>query len=353
MNISAAFGSKFMVFRSFNRRLIGLLFLLLALAIQNTVYCSKIADSKPLYGKYKRSFQQRLNQITRSGGISVVAIDPRNGSIIGIANKKMAYKTAYPPGSILKLITAYAGLKAGKVDFNKTVECRNAYRVEGVKLICSLAGGHGKVGLEKAIAQSCNVYFYQLAKAIGEQRMLGAFHDFGLGSKTGAFRDEAAGNVPTRIPDAVSLVRSGIGEVNGLRVTPLQMAVFAGAIANGGTLYKPFEEGIGKASIIKRAKADVKIYNILRKSMRATVLQGTAKKAAVNGLSVCGKTGSPSIENEPKYRHGWFIGFAPYANPEIAVAVFTEYGHGGTDAAPVAGKVFSLWKQLKAEQARE
>lgn len=296
-------------------------------------------------------FQYSAEKIVGKKQVCVVAVDPHNGQILALVNPNMAYKKAYPPGSIIKLLTAFTGLENGIASPEKTIECRNLLTIDGKRLICSQAGGHGKVNLERAIAKSCNVYFYKLGLSIGEQRLLKSFHDFGLGRLTGiSVPSESSGSVPESLHSRIEIVRAAIGESSRLSVTTLQMAVITSAIANGGTEYVPMTDKSSKIMILRRITSKPGTFELLRKAMRLAVTEGTAKKAGVRGLQVCGKTGSPATADNPNYRHGWFVGFAPYEKPEIALAVFAEWGHGGTDAAPIAGRILSAWNRSRTSK---
>lgn len=312
--------------------------------------CPSVVHGVP---SYRRSaFQASIEKIVGRRPVCVVAVDPRNGRILALVNQRMAIISAYPPGSIIKLLTAYAGLESGIADPEKVVECRNTLVVDGKRLICSQSGGHGKVNLEKAIAESCNVYFYKLGISMGEQNLLRSFRDFRLGVCTGIpIAGEIPGSVPGRLGGRIEIARAAIGESDRLRVTAIQMAVITAAIANGGTEYVPRIGGAGKPIASRRLDSRPGTFALLRKAMRLAVTEGTAKKAGVKGLSVCGKTGSPATAENPDYRHGWFVGFAPYEKPEIALVVFTAWGHGGTDAAPIAGKVLSAWNKSRASKS--
>ena len=317
----------------------------MVLFIITSLYSSTISET----ASYKHtSFQHSVEKIIGKQQICVVAIDPRNGQILALVNPDMSYRKAFPPGSIIKLLTTYAGLENGIATPGKTIECRNLLVVDSKRLICSKSCGHGIVNLQDAISKSCNVYFYKLGQQIGEQKLLKCFHDFGLGKRTGiSISGENPGSVPERLSSRIEIARTAIGESNTLRVTAIQMAVITAAIANGGTVYTPKTGNAGKPVILHKIDSRLGTFAFLRKAMRLAVTEGTAKKADIPGLSVCGKTGSPAVEDNPSYRHGWFIGFAPYEKPEIALAVFTEWGHGGTDAAPVARRVLSAWNRSR------
>ncbi|MHB1457674.1 MAG: penicillin-binding transpeptidase domain-containing protein [Armatimonadota bacterium] len=317
--------------------------------LSSTEYSSAM-NTSPLY--MQRSFQTSVERIIGKKQVCAVAIDPRNGRILALVNPNMAVTKAYPPGSIIKLLTAYAGLKSGMGTREQTIECRNSLTIEGKRLICSQAGGHGKVNLEKAIAQSCNIYFYKLGISIGEQQLLKCFHDFGLGQRTGIpVSNENTGSVPKSFQSRTEIAHAAIGESDRLRVTAIQMAVITAAIVNGGTEYVPRIAKSDKPKVLRRVYSLSGAFGLLRKSMRLAVTEGTAKKAGVSGLSVCGKTGSPATADNPDYRHGWFVGFAPYEKPEIVLVVFNEWGHGGTDAAPIAGKILSAWTRNRISKS--
>lgn len=270
----------------------------------------------------------------------VIAMDPRNGRILALVNEDMAVRKAYPPGSIAKLLTAFAGLEEGVVAPDEAMECRNFHSVDGRKLICTLPGGHGSVRLEEAIALSCNVYFYRLGEALGPERFLKHIRRWGIGSPVPAWPGpQAAGHCPSP-SDRLSTARAAIGD--GMSVTALQMAVITSAIANGGFIYSSCSTPATPA-VHHRIRTRPGTFETIRNGMRMAVFRGTAKDASIPGIEVCGKTGSPATLANPQYRHGWFVGFAPYNRPEIVVVVFAEWGHGGTHAAPIARRVFEAY----------
>jgi penicillin-binding protein 2 len=227
----------------------------------------------------------------------------------------------------MKLITAFAGLEEGLVTPETTVECRSYHKSGGEALICSKEGGHGQVDLEHALAHSCNVYFYKLGERLGAERLAKYSKLFGLRPTIGKS----------------SIARAAIGEADGLKVSPMRMAVIMAAIANGGTEYSPEVGTSGKPTVLRKIPARQGTYPLLRRGMRMAVVEGTARNALVPGLNVCGKTGSPAADNQPEYRHAWFIGFAPYDRPNIAIVVFCEWGHGADQAAPIARQVFKAY----------
>jgi penicillin-binding protein 2 len=149
-------------------------------------------------------------------------------------------------------------------------------------------------------------------------------------------------SLPAAVSGRDALARAAVGEAPGLAVTPMQMASAVSAIANGGVLYSC--AGKGSPRVLRRIHARPHVFDTVRRGMRRAILFGTARKASIPGLSICGKTGSPQNVKDPRFRHAWFAGFAPFDRPEVAVVVFVPWGHGGSDAAPIAAKIFKAWK---------
>jgi penicillin-binding protein 2 len=265
-------------------------------------------------------------------------MEPSTGRILALVNPEAAHR-AWPPGSVIKPLEAVAALESGAASTCTEVECRNVYDTGGTRLLCSRPGGHGRVRVEDALAFSCNVYFYKLGERMGPGRLIAAWKEFGLGDG----RDPSKGSVLCTVSGRGALARAAVGEAPGLAVTPVQMACAVSAIANGGVVYAC--TGKGNLRVLRRIKARTHVYDTVRRGMRRAVLSGTAKRAGVPGLSVCGKTGSPQTEKDPRFRHAWFAGFAPLDSPKVVVVVFLPWGHGGSDAAPVAAKIFKAWKE--------
>lgn len=285
-----------------------------------------------------------------------------------------------PPGSTFKPITAIAALEAGVTTPETRVSCPGEYYF-GITFKDWRA--HGVVNLEQALARSCNVYFYEMAGRMKIERLAGTARDFGLGSKTGLEeRDgisEVAGWVaspetkrklhpkePTWYTSQNLSVAIGQDDT---RLTPLQMAMMTAAIANGGTRYRPYVvKGVTapdgkvlkgfKPEVLGRVQVSRETLDEVRKGMLAVnqynpgwtgpdSQYGTgyavfgdfpqkSKELLGREIKVAGKTGTAEAgKNEEPY--GWFIAFAPFDKPEIAVAVMVRHGGGGSlAAAPVA-----------------
>jgi penicillin-binding protein 2 len=273
-----------------------------------------------------------------------------------------ALQSTYPPGSTFKLITAIAAIEEKDVTPDWTVDCPG-YLVFGKRVFkCSNRRGHGNVDVYSAIQYSCNVYFYQLGLKIGIEEWLKYAKLFQFGRKTEVdLYDEKVGFVPNRsfyekrYPSGWKLghmlnIAVGQGEV---LATPLQMARFAMIIGNRGKYHNPrllsyalnTQTGTKEYpddKILSISNVSEKTLDIIRKGMLYAVEGGTGKGAVVHGIQVAGKTGT--AQNPHGKDHAWFIGFAPYEDPQVAICVVVENGgSGGTVAAPIAGMLIEKY----------
>ena len=290
----------------------------------------------------------------------------------------------YPPGSTYKLIVAAAALQEGLITTDKKFSCDGTYRMGNRVFRCWKKKGHGAVDLHRAIVESCDVYFYNLGELLGVNKLAEYAREFGLGSKSGVILPgEKGGLVPTkewklrRVKEPwqkgeTTSLAIGQGFV---LVTPLQLLNAYCAVANGGSLYKPRivkEIVTAKGEVIKefppekKATLAISKENIdtLRYALWGVVNEdrGTGRVLRRKERDVSGKTGTAQVIKMPedgedvdkeeipyKFRdHALFVCFAPYDNPEIAVAVIVEHGgHGGSVAAPVARKIIDWYFQHK------
>lgn len=254
-----------------------------------------------------------------------------------------ATQETYPPGSVFKLVTALAALRAGTLQPQTQYTCRGSLLVDGQVKQCQ--GVHGTLVLREAIERSCNVYFYQTALATPRAELLRTARDLGFGSPTGIdLPGEVAGRLPLLQSDGeVANFAIGQGDV---RVTPLQVAAMVAAIANGGVLRQPYlVTSSSGASAARPLGFPPGALEAVRRGMRDVVhgRQGTARRYVhLAGITLAGKTGTAEVEGIP-LNHAWFAGFAPYREPRIAFAVVVEWteGHGGDTAAPVAARILS------------
>ncbi len=316
---------------------------------------------------------------------ALIAIDPQDGGILAMISKpdydlslfsgvtpadvwrsfntdeakplfNRATLTRYPPGSTFKMILAAAALEKKIVSPSWKVTCTGSFRM-GSKVFKD-EHVHGTVDMVEAITRSCNVYFYQLMLKVGLDTWSFYGSEFGFGKPTHVdIYEENPGLLPTtewmnkRYGEngwtRGFLPSLGIGQGE-LGVTPLQMAVYTMVLGNKGHYYQPHAvKGIiHKAthdtvavSVDKREiKLGAEAWRVIREGMRGVVEKpgGTGGLARVKGIESAGKTGT--AQNPHGKSHAWYIGFAPFENPRIAIVVMIEnVGYGGSFAAPIAG----------------
>ena len=269
----------------------------------------------------------------------------------------------YAPGSTFKTITLLAGLETGAISPEDPVECKGSLQIGNRKFGCHDV--HGRVDAYQAITKSCDVWFYTKGMQTGVDAITKVAAEFGLGQPTGFdVGSETKGLVPSPErkrreggdkwwPADTAQLSIGQGD---LLVTPLQMACVAATFANHGTCLRPYvvkriEAASGQvvhegqSEVRGRLSAKPEQIELVRRAMLGAVQDagGTAGAAAVKGLSVAGKTGTAEYD---KRLHGsnraWFMGFAPYDQPEVALAVLIEHGVSGSHtAAPVAQKILA------------
>ncbi|RUM33600.1 MAG: penicillin-binding protein 2 [Desulfobulbus sp.] len=291
----------------------------------------------------------------------------------------------YPPGSTYKIVTAVAGLSEGVITPSTVIYCPGSYKFGNRTYRCWKHSGHGAVNLQRALSESCDVYFYQVGQRLGVNRLASYAKRLGLGKKTGVeMEHEKSGLIPTsdwkmkrygKAWQEGETLSVAIGQGFDL-VTPIQLALMTATVANGGTLYKPslieqVRDPDGRVleqfspTVIGRFSGQGRNLALVRKGLTEAVngRHGTGKRARLKGITVAGKTGTAQVvrlkqyknlkdEEIPyKYRdHAWFTCFAPAENPEIAVSVLVEHGfHGGSGAAPIARAVLEKYfgKRLK------
>jgi penicillin-binding protein 2 len=291
-----------------------------------------------------------------------------------------ALKGQYPPGSTFKIITALAGLGEGMIDGSSTVVCNGSYKVGRRTFHCWKRSGHGTVNLQKALQESCDVYFYKLGERLGVDKIAKYAKKFGMGLPLGiGLENEKSGLIPTSewkekrfgkkwMRGETLPVAIGQGYV---LATPIQLASMISTVANEGTVYKPYlVQSIADpaGNVIREFHPEIltritgikpESYRMVKQGLFSVVNApgGTGSAARLNEVEVAGKTGTSQVVklgvqkgNLPyQYRdHALFVAFAPYEKPEVAVAVVVEHGeHGGSAAAPVARAIFSKYFEEK------
>ncbi len=302
-----------------------------------------------------------------------------------------ATQAAYPPASTFKMITGLAGLKQRASLARGHTECTGHLELADRNLRCWKRKGHGSVSLHSALMHSCDVYFYKLADQIKMAGISDAAQAWGLGEKTGVdLSPESRGIIPAHRPSMMAAMSSnssrrnrwfrgetmitGIGQGQ-LTTTPIQIARLATAIANGGKILRPQLLADMEPEILHQAEVAPRHLKIIRKAMRDVVAKpgGTAFwPLRSSPWPMAGKTGTAQVvkmaqDDEKKKKmssqeilkrhrdHAWFMGYAPYDKPKVAMAVFVEHGgHGGSDAAPVAAAIIKALaaKELKKDSAQ-
>jgi penicillin-binding protein 2 len=297
-----------------------------------------------------------------------------------------AIQGEYPPGSTYKIITALAGLEEGVIDEETIFECPGFYRFGNRVYRCWKKPGHGKVGIFKALAESCDVFFYQVGQKLGVDRLAWYAKAGGLGSATGIHLDhEASGLIPTA---AWKQRRTGIrwqeGETLSVAIgqgfnlaTPLQMAVLTSAVANGGKRYKPLILQAIKTldgrllheeapKVIGKLPVSQKTLDLVKEGLFQVVNseKGTARRIRLSRIQISGKTGTSQVisrkddeQIEEEYlaahlkSHAWFVAYAPSDAPRIAVSVVVEHGeHGSGAAAPIAKEIIKTYLGKESTQ---
>jgi penicillin-binding protein 2 len=280
-----------------------------------------------------------------------------------------AIRGLYAPGSIFKLAMALGALDSNTVNEWKTYYCSGSIRIYGHPRACWFKGGHGSMNLSDGIKNSCNIYFYQVGKAMGIEKIAHYARLVGFGKKTEVdLPGEKMGLVPD--PDWKMKVRKepwypgetisvSIGQ-GPITVTPLQVAIYTAIIANRGKkvipyLYQKKTSFLGEADSVAIQKATFE--KVIKGMWRSVNDGGTGRGSRVEGFNVCGKTGSTQVvstvtaeklgeESKIVKTHSWYTGFAPKDYPQIEVTVLVEYGGmGGATAAPLARELFQLYKE--------
>jgi cell division protein FtsI/penicillin-binding protein 2 len=264
----------------------------------------------------------------------------------------LAARRAFPPGSLVKLVTAWRALEDGAVTGDETFFCDGKTLRPGLDVSCWDPRGHGNLDMVRAIAVSCNLYFAHMGDVLGADGTYRGLLELGFSGKTGMpVGGEVTGSVEE--PPFGCDAAYAAGDGPWVTATPLQVLTGIAALVNGGVLLTPYEAGPDDADEFMPPRGRVAVTisrGILREGMREAVKHGTAREAATDGMEVLGKTGTGGFLDGSGLTHGWFVGFAPADRPEIGVVVFVYRGFGGEDAAPVAHDIFSAYMRERGER---
>jgi peptidoglycan glycosyltransferase len=284
------------------------------------------------------------------------SITPAEGSKDPDPTTNQATSERYPPGSIFKVVVSAAALASGKYTPETTVPAPDQLALPGssrplINYNGESCNGGADQTLIDALTTSCNTAFGQLGMDLGEDTVRDMAEAFGI---NGEGFDTPLPVVPSTIGDVVddaALAQTSIGQKD-VAVTPMQAAMIAAAVANDGKLMKPYLVDSIQApdlTVVDQTDPDEMSQPIssdvagqLTQMMTSVVDHGTGKKARIDGVEVAGKTGTAQNAGPD---HNWFIGFAPAADPKIAVAVFIRNGGGtgGDTSAPIAKAVIEAY----------
>jgi penicillin-binding protein 2 len=335
--------------------------------------------------KVQTAMEQAMAGVERG---AAVAIDPRDGAILGMVSRpafdpnefshgmswerwkelsrggsnpllNRAIQGAYPPGSTFKVVVMLAALRAGVAGPHTWLQpCTGSYYYGGRVFNCWKWEGHGSLDFIGALQNSCDCYFYQIGPQLTLPRLAAAAREFGLGARTGVDLPQERRGL---IPDAAwydqqwgpgrwqkgMMLNLAIGQGE-LLVTPIQLAMVAAEVANGGKAIRPHivKEVVGDDEFEPErptrsgVTADAASWAAVQTAMEKVVAEGTGTGARVAGIRVAGKTGTS--QNAHGKDHSLFICYAPADSPRVALAVVAENrGHGGTVAAPIAARVLT------------
>jgi penicillin-binding protein 2 len=327
---------------------------------------------------------------------AVVILDPNNGDVLAMVsspsydpNRYMrnnsyrqellkdesarTYNRAiygkYAPGSIFKPIAALGILRAYPEYATVTHDCPGYHMIGKRKMRCNARYGHGELDLRQTLEHSCNVFMYKMVLEFGYEPIRLMASEFGLGSPAGLFPDlendtdnsltkgSKYGNLPDKALNNTDACNLSIGQ-GAIQVAPLQMAMAAAAIGNGGTLYRPrlikkfrhqpndpFQTN--PTMPIRQINIPPEALEVVRGGMYDVVMSGreNAKCVQVGNIVIAGKTGTAEYgKKEEGKKNTWMISFAPFDHPRYAIAFIVENGvFGGTTVAP---RLHELYKNI-------
>lgn len=355
-----------------------------------------------------KNLQMVAEKALRDKKGAIVAMDPRSGEILALASSPVfdpnefvggiergtwrrlmtnkdsplqnrAISGQYPPGSLFKIVVSLAGLEEGIINPEEGVLCTGSYPLGNHIFRCWKKHGHGSVTFQRALVESCDVFFYKTGKQLGVDRIAKYAQMVGLGSKTGFNLDfEKEGLIPTSawklkrwgVPwQAGETLSTSIGQSYVL-VTPLQMAGVISSVFNGGYLYQPTiirqlgENDHGahlfKPTVMGKLKVKEENLNRIKRALEGVVNEsrGTGGKARMKEIIVAGKTGTAQVigleaekgldragDVPDEYKdHAWFVAIAPTDNPRLSLSILVENGgHGGSEAAPIAKEMIKAY----------
>ncbi len=334
---------------------------------------------------------------------AVVALDPRNGEVLAMVSRPSfdpnkftgrisqndwneiandpykplmdrAIQAEFAPGSTFKPFVALAGLESGVIDDQTEFHCPGGASFYGHYFACwrQKQGGHGKISLHRAIAQSCDVYFYNVANRLGIDRLAHYAELAGFGHKTGIdLPNERESTMPSTKWKmrmfrqkwyAGETISVGIGQ-GAVTASPLQLAAAEGGLAVGGNWYQPHLVKTSAPKLLRAGNLHPENVQDVISGMYGVVNEGgTGRFAALPGIKVCGKTGTSQLASNQLLKgtkigqtmkdNAWFVGFAPEEAPEIVVVALFENGEHGDRAAWIVRDVLKAYFDKKARESK-
>ncbi len=282
-------------------------------------------------------------------------------------------QSAYAPGSTMKPAIALAALEEKAIDINSACYCGGTYVLEDQTFKC--LGHHGYLNVTTALEKSCNIFFFEMGKELGIDKMNKYCNLLGLGQDTGLELPEAEGMLASVANKEAAgqvwlpgdTVQAAIGQSDNL-FTPLQLANYCATIANGGTRYKPYiiksvlsadmSEVIYETEpvVLNTLNADEKNLEIVKKGMRDVVTNSSCNMYFGECIvDAAGKTGTSQLKRTTESgvtmdcNNGFFISFAPYDDPEIAIAIVAENALTGSRTSQAAVPIYNYYFSQKTQ----
>lgn len=342
------------------------------------LYQEELAAGRSLFTTLDLDLQQAAAELLGDRAGAVVLLEPSTGQVLAMVSHpcidggalderwpdyvndvrspflNRATQGLYPPGSAVKPLVLGAALSVGAVDPNQTWFDEGSLQLPGGTVRNYASRAYGRINLQEALAHSSNVVFAELAVQLGEE-LLEYYRLFGLGQAVPFELANKSGSVPEEVASAYHAAQLGIGQGE-LLVTPLQIALAAAAIANGGVMMRPYlvQEVRGGLRMreITRPWAMAQVLppdaaQLVKEAMALAAQIGTAQTERSSEFSYAGKTGTAQLGAAPD--HSWFMGFAPVDAPQVAAAVVVEHGGTGAEAAVPVG-VELMYRALRMSE---
>lgn len=310
----------------------------------------------------------------------IVVADPKSGEILAMSsrpnfdsnnyqdynletiNRNLPIFNTYEPGSTFKVITLAASIEEKTINlFEDRFHDAGSIKVDGARIKCWKAGGHGSQSYLQVVQNSCNPGFVVMGQKLGKERLMDYVKKFGFGSKTGIDLSGEEDGILFSLDKMGPVETATTAFGQGVSVTPIQQVMGVSAAINGGKLYQPYllksiSSGDTKQviqvnePILKRQVISEETSKLVRYTLESVVSQGTGRNAYINNYRVGGKTGTAQKVNNGVYMENnyilSFIGFMPADDPEVIVYVAIDnpkgvVQYGGTVAAPVAKNVLT------------